>query len=109
MLITLGMIEQYDDPAKARSLFAAARAQAAGPGNLEIELRALYDYAEVVASWATWRPPGPASDEGAELAERTGLGWSRFGIFLRRGQLTVRYLTGDWDECERLLAAVPSW
>src|SRR4029453_10535212 len=47
VLITLGMIEQYHDPAKARSLFAAARAQAAGAGNLEIELRAVYDDAEV--------------------------------------------------------------
>src|SRR5215218_11477779 len=45
VLITLGVIEQYDDPAKACSLFAAARAQAAG--NPEIELRALYDLAEV--------------------------------------------------------------
>jgi DNA-binding NarL/FixJ family response regulator len=26
---------------------------------------------------------------------------------MRRGLLAVRYATGDWDECERLLAAVP--
>jgi tetratricopeptide (TPR) repeat protein len=47
VLITLGMIEQYHDPVNARSLFAAARAQAADAGNLEIELRAVYDDAEV--------------------------------------------------------------
>ncbi|HEX3211004.1 MAG TPA: AAA family ATPase, partial [Actinomycetota bacterium] len=47
VLTTLGMIEQYHDPANARSLFAAARAQAVGAGNLEIELRAVYDDAEV--------------------------------------------------------------
>jgi DNA-binding CsgD family transcriptional regulator len=50
---------------------------------------------------------GASFDDGAELAERNGLGWSRFGIFTRRGQLAVRYLTGDWGECERLLAAIP--
>jgi DNA-binding CsgD family transcriptional regulator/tetratricopeptide (TPR) repeat protein len=107
VLITLGMVEQYHDPANARSLFAVARAQAAGAGNLEIELRALYDYAEVGWQLGDLASARAAFDEGAELAQRSGLGWSRFGISLRRGQLAARYVTGDWDECERLLAAVP--
>ena len=107
VLITLGMIEQYHDPANARSLFAAARAQAAGPGNLEIELRALYDYAEVGWQLGDLASAGAGFDDGAKLAQRSGLGWARFGISLRRGQLAVRYLTGEWDECERLVAAVP--
>jgi DNA-binding NarL/FixJ family response regulator len=107
VLITLGMIEQYDDPAKAWSLFAAARAQAADAGNPEIELRALYDLAEVSNQLGDLATACVASDEGAELAERTGLGWSGVGLFVRRTQLKARYRTGDWDECERLLAAVP--
>ena len=107
VLITLGMIEQYHDPAKARSLFAAARAQAAGAGNLEIELRAVYDDAEVGKQLGDLASAGSGFDDGAELARRSGLGWSRFGIYMRREQLAVRYLTGDWDGCERLLAAVP--
>jgi len=107
VLSTLGMIEQYDDPANARTLFAAARAEAAGAGDLEVELRALYNHAEVGRSMGDLASAGASFDDGAELAERNGLGWSRFGIFTRRGQLAVRYLTGDWDECERLLAAVP--
>ncbi|HEY6706457.1 MAG TPA: AAA family ATPase [Actinomycetota bacterium] len=107
VLSTLGMVEQYDDPANARSLFAAARAQAAGTDNLEIELRALYDYAEVGKQLGDLASAGAGFDEGAELAHQSGLGWSRFGIFMRREQLAVHYLTGDWDECERLLAAVP--
>ncbi|HVG64633.1 MAG TPA: AAA family ATPase [Actinomycetota bacterium] len=107
VLITLGMIEQYHDPAKARTLFAAARAQAAGAGNLEIELRAVYDDAEVGKQLGDLASAGSGFDDGAELARRSGLGWSRFGIYMRREQLAVRYLTGDWDECERLLAAVP--
>ena len=45
VLVTLGMIEEWDDPAKARSLYAAGRARAADAGNLEIELRALQDLA----------------------------------------------------------------
>jgi DNA-binding CsgD family transcriptional regulator len=107
VLITLGVIEQYDDPAKACSLFAAARAQAAAAGNPEIELRALYDLAEVSNQLGDLATACAAADEGTGLAERTGLGWSPVAILVRRGQLKAHYRTGDWDECERLLAAVP--
>ena len=107
VLSTLGMVEQYDDPAGARSRFAAARAQAAGAGDPEVELRALYDDAEVGKQLGELASAGAGFDDGVELAQRSGLGWSRFGIFMRRGQLAVRYLTGDWNGCERLLATVP--
>jgi DNA-binding NarL/FixJ family response regulator len=46
-------------------------------------------------------------DDGVELAQRTGLGWSDIGITMRRGQCLVRYEAGDWDQSERLAAAVP--
>jgi tetratricopeptide (TPR) repeat protein len=68
VLITLGVIEQYDDPAKACSLFAAARAQAAGAGNPEIELRALYDLAEVSNQLGDLATACAAGDDGAKLA-----------------------------------------
>jgi DNA-binding CsgD family transcriptional regulator len=107
VLITQGVIEQYDDPAKACSLFAAARAQAAGVGNPEIELRALYDLAEVSNQLGDLATACAAADEGIEVADRTGLGWSTIAILLRRAQLKAHYRNGDWEECERLLAAVP--
>jgi DNA-binding CsgD family transcriptional regulator len=46
-------------------------------------------------------------DEGAELADRTGFGWSWWGIAMRGKQLSVRYEAGEWDDCERLAAAIP--
>jgi DNA-binding NarL/FixJ family response regulator len=107
VLITLGMIEQYHDPVSACARFAAARAQAAGAGNPEIELRALYCLAEVSSQLGDLASACAAFDEGVELAERTGLGWTGVAIYLRRGQLKARYRTGDWDECERLIAAAP--
>ena len=107
VLITLGMVEQYDDPVSACTRFAAAREQAAAAGSPEIELRALYCLAEVSSQLGDLASAGAAFDEAAALAERTGLGWSGMGIFLRRGQLKARYRTGEWDECERLIAAVP--
>jgi DNA-binding CsgD family transcriptional regulator len=107
VLITLGMVEQYDDPAGACTRWAAARAQAAAAGSPEIELRALYCLAEVSSQLGDLATACGAFDEAAELAERTGLGWSGMGIYVRRGQLKARYRTGDWDECERLIAALP--
>jgi DNA-binding NarL/FixJ family response regulator len=108
VLITLGMVEQYDDPASACTRFAAARAQAAASGSPEIELRALYCLAEVSSQLGHLASACAASDEGVELGQLTGLGWSGMGIFLRRGQLKARYRTGDWDACERLIAAAPA-
>jgi DNA-binding CsgD family transcriptional regulator/tetratricopeptide (TPR) repeat protein len=107
VLITLGMVEQYDDPASSCRRFAAARAQATVAGSPEIELRALYCLAEVSSQLGDLAAATAAFDEAAELAERTGLGWSGMGIYLRRGQLKARYRTGDWDRCERLIAAIP--
>jgi DNA-binding CsgD family transcriptional regulator/tetratricopeptide (TPR) repeat protein len=106
-LITLGMLQEYDDPANARSLYAAGRARAAAAGNLEIESRALVDLAWMEFGRGNLAAARAVFDEGVELAQRTGLGWSRFGIDMRRGQCLVRYEAGEWDECERLVATVP--
>jgi DNA-binding CsgD family transcriptional regulator len=105
VLITQGMIEEWDDPAKARSLYMAGRARAADAGNLEIELRALQDLAVLEANLGNLAAARSLYDVGVELADRTGLGWS--GVGMRGALCSVCYLIGDWDECERLIAAVP--
>jgi len=105
VLITLGMIQESDDPAKARSLYGAGRARAADAGNLEIELRALQDLAVLEANLGNLAAARALYDQGVELADRTGLGWS--GVGMRGALCSVCYLIGDWDECERLIAAVP--
>jgi DNA-binding CsgD family transcriptional regulator len=107
VLITLGMIQQHDDPAKARSLYAAGRARAAAAGNPEIELRAVQNLAWLEYKQGDLAATRATCDDGAELAERTGLGWSRLGIGMRRTQCIVCYRVGAWDECERLARAVP--
>jgi class 3 adenylate cyclase/DNA-binding CsgD family transcriptional regulator/tetratricopeptide (TPR) repeat protein len=107
VLITLGMIQQYDDPAQARSLYAAGRARAADAGSPEIELRALQNLAWLEYKLGDLTATRATCDDGVELAERTGLGWSRIGIGMRRTQCIVCYRVGAWDECERLAGAVP--
>jgi DNA-binding CsgD family transcriptional regulator len=107
VLVTQGMIEEYEDPARARSLYAAGRARAAAAGNLWVESRALLDLAWLEFDIGDLAAARAVFDEGVELAERTGRGWSDFGITMRRGQCLVRYEAGDWDASERLAAAVP--
>jgi DNA-binding CsgD family transcriptional regulator/tetratricopeptide (TPR) repeat protein len=107
VLVTQGMIEEHDDPASARPLYAAGRAQAAAAGNPEIESRALQDLAWLEFDLGNLAAARAVFDDGVELAQRAGLGWSDVGITMRRGQCLVRYEAGDWDDCERLAAAVP--
>jgi DNA-binding CsgD family transcriptional regulator len=107
VLITLGMIEEYTDPANARSLYAAGRARAAAAGNLGIEARALQDLAWMEVGLGNLATARALFDDGAELTRQTGLSWSRFGIGMRQGQCVVCYHVGAWDECEQLAAAGP--
>jgi DNA-binding CsgD family transcriptional regulator/tetratricopeptide (TPR) repeat protein len=107
ILVTLGIAEQFSDPTKARSLYAEGRARAADAGNLEIEFRALLNLAWLEFGVGNLAAARAAFDEGAKLADRAGLGWSDWGITIRRGQCYVRFEAGDWDECERLAGAIP--
>jgi DNA-binding NarL/FixJ family response regulator len=107
VLVSLGMLEEYNDPVSARSLYAAGRVRAAAAGNLEIESRAVQNLGWLEYTLGNLAAARAAFDDGAELAQQTGLGWSRFGIGMHQGQYIIHYFTGDWDECERLAAAVP--
>jgi DNA-binding CsgD family transcriptional regulator/tetratricopeptide (TPR) repeat protein len=106
VLINLGLIDQHDEPAKARSHYVAARARAAEAGNLEIELRALNNLAWLESGLGNLATARVLFDEGAQLADQMGRSWSRFGSGMHLGQVTVRYRAGDWDECEQQLAGV---
>jgi DNA-binding CsgD family transcriptional regulator/tetratricopeptide (TPR) repeat protein len=106
VLVTLGLVN-WADPGKARSFFTLGRARAADAGNLEIELRALQDLAWLEFGLGNLAAARLLFDEGVELTRRAGLGWSRFGITMRRGQILVCFDAGDWDQSERLARAVP--
>jgi DNA-binding NarL/FixJ family response regulator len=107
VLVNLGLIDQRDEPAKARSQYMAARTRAADAGSLDIELRALRNLALLESGLGNLATARALFDEGAQLAEQTGLSWSRFGSGMHLGQVTVRYRAGDWDECEQLAGAIP--
>ena len=106
VLVTLGLID-WANPDKARSFFTLGRARAVDAGNLEIEMRALQDLAWLEFGLGNLATARALLDEGAELTQRTGLGWSQFGISMRRGQILICFDAGDWDQSERLAGAVP--
>jgi DNA-binding CsgD family transcriptional regulator/tetratricopeptide (TPR) repeat protein len=106
VLVTLGLVD-WATPSEARSFFTRGRARAVDAGNLGIEMRALQDLAWLEFGLGNLATARALFDEGAELAQRTGLGWSLFGITMRRGQYQVRFDAGDWNECERLAGAIP--
>jgi DNA-binding CsgD family transcriptional regulator len=86
-------------------LYTAARARAANAGNLEIEARALQDLVALEFGLGNLVAARAAVDDGVEWARRSGLEWSPFGMTMRHMQCYVRYISGDWDGCERLAAA----
>jgi DNA-binding NarL/FixJ family response regulator len=111
VLVTLGLVDWANpqaNPTQARSLLARGRARAVDAGSLGIETRALQNLAWLEMELGNLAAARALFDDGAELAHRTGLGWSQFGLAMRRGQLQVRFDAGDWDECERLAGVVPA-
>jgi DNA-binding CsgD family transcriptional regulator len=106
ILVTLGLVD-WATPSKARSFFTRGRARAVDAGNLGIEMRALQNLAWLEFGLGNLATARALFNEGVELAQRTGLGWSRFGITMRRGQYQVRFDAGDWNECERLAGTIP--
>jgi DNA-binding CsgD family transcriptional regulator/tetratricopeptide (TPR) repeat protein len=108
VLVTLGIVQLSDDPALSRRLYVAARARAADAGNPETELRALQDLAWLEYQLGNLTAAQVIWDDGAELAQRTGLAWSLFGTYLGCGQLVVRYVMGAWDDSEQLARAIPA-
>jgi len=59
VLITLGMIQQYDDPAQARSLYAAGRARAADAATRRSSCGRSRISPGWSTSWGIWQPPVP--------------------------------------------------
>jgi len=108
-LITLGVIEAYDDPASARPRFAAARARAAEVGNREIELRALHDLAWVESLLGNLPAARAVSDEGAELAQQSGLAWSPLGMAFAEGSAPCATSPGPGTNASDWPQPVPSW
>jgi DNA-binding CsgD family transcriptional regulator len=106
VLITLAMVDELDDPDRARSLLVEAQGRAASGGQFDTELRALHNLGWLEHGCGNLPAAWSAYDQGAERAHQVGLAWSPLGLALRGGQCFFRYVGGDWDASEALALAV---
>jgi DNA-binding CsgD family transcriptional regulator/tetratricopeptide (TPR) repeat protein len=96
-LITLGLVEDYEDPAPALELFRQAKALAIRAQDPLIALRALHDIAAVEHEAGNLPAAVAAVDEAASLAQSVGLTWSQTGVHMRAMRCYFRYFAGDWE------------
>jgi DNA-binding CsgD family transcriptional regulator len=96
-LITLGLIEDYEDPVPALDLFRQAKSLAIRAGDPLIALRALHDIAAVEHEAGNLPAAVAAVDEAASLAQSVGLAWSQTGVHMRAMRYLFRYFAGDWE------------
>jgi DNA-binding CsgD family transcriptional regulator len=115
-LITLAVLElRHNEVPVARGLLHDARERAAATGDAWLEVRARCILGTLELDVGDLGVARRVLDGAVALAERTGLSWSEYGIQARIQRCYVQYVTGAWDDAERLAAelddrwlAVPS-
>jgi DNA-binding NarL/FixJ family response regulator/tetratricopeptide (TPR) repeat protein len=107
-LVTLATLQQYQggDTAAARAMLRDAAARGAAAGNRFLELRALHNLGVLESDAGNLDASYAALDAAAEVAERSGLVLTGFGLDTRALRCIVHYMAGNWDESERLAVAV---
>jgi DNA-binding CsgD family transcriptional regulator len=115
-LITLAVLElRQDDAPVARGLLHDARERAAATGDAWLEVRARCILGTLELDVGNLEAASRVLEGAVALAGRTGMSWSEYGVMARIQRCYVQYVTGAWDEAERLAAklddrwlAVPS-
>ena len=105
-LTTLAVMElRFGDVETARSLFHDADEQAAAVGNRPLELEARHGLGTLEFDLGNLAAACTVLDQATELAERSGLAWSGYGIDSRVWRCIAHYAAGNWDQAERISAA----
>jgi predicted ATPase/DNA-binding NarL/FixJ family response regulator len=106
-LDTLAVLEKQDGKLDtARGLLRDACARAAAAGNRLVELGIHRTLGELELEALNLAAACAAFADAAALAEQCGLTWSRLGVETRMLRCIAHYTAGDWDEVERLAAAI---
>jgi DNA-binding NarL/FixJ family response regulator/tetratricopeptide (TPR) repeat protein len=106
-LITLAVLEsRHDRQDAARSLLHEARQRAANVGARAQELRAQYSLGALELDVGNLPAAIAALEEARAMAERIGLGWSQYGVNAGVLRSVAYYTAGQWNEAERLAAAL---
>jgi DNA-binding NarL/FixJ family response regulator len=105
-LTTLALMElRFGDVETARSLFHDADGRAAAAGNRSLELEARHGLGALEFDLGNLDAACTVLDQATELAERSGLAWSGYGIDSRLRRCIAHYAAGNWDQAERISAA----
>jgi DNA-binding CsgD family transcriptional regulator/tetratricopeptide (TPR) repeat protein len=105
-LVVLSFLElRFGDVETARQLLRVADEAAAAAGNRPLELEARHALGLFELDLGNLAAACTALDQATELAERSGLAWSGYGIDSRVLRCIAHYAAGSWDEAERVAAA----
>ncbi|WP_097184514.1 helix-turn-helix transcriptional regulator [Blastococcus haudaquaticus] len=98
------------DPVAVRARLDEALVRARRSGNVDVEMRVLYNLATVAFEAGQIAEALEWTRRGTRRARQIGAEWSYYPAELRHLQVTALYMTGDWDESlaeADLLARVP--
>jgi DNA-binding CsgD family transcriptional regulator len=105
-LVIVSILElRFGDVETARMLLRNADRAAAAAGNRPLELQARHALGVFEFDLGNLAAACTALDQATELAERSGLIWSGYGIDSRVLRCIAHYSAGSWDEAERVAAA----
>jgi DNA-binding CsgD family transcriptional regulator/tetratricopeptide (TPR) repeat protein len=105
-LLIVSILElRFGDVETARSLLRDADKAAAAAGNRPLELQARHALGVFELDLGNLAATCTALDQAAELAERSGLAWSGYGIDSRVLRCIAHYAAGNWDQAERMAGA----
>ena len=102
-LLIVSLLElRFGDVETARLLLRDADRAAAVAGNRPLELQARHNLGVFEFDLGNLAAACTALDQATELAERSGLAWSGYGIDSRVLRCIAHYSAGSWDEAERV-------
>jgi DNA-binding CsgD family transcriptional regulator/tetratricopeptide (TPR) repeat protein len=106
-LVIVSLLElRFGDVETARQMLRDADLAAAAAGNRPLELQARHALGVFEFDLGNLAAACTALDQATELAERSGLAWSGYGIDSRVLRCIAHYSAGSWDEAERMARAV---
>ena len=106
-LVIVSLLElRFGDVETARQMLRDADLAAAAAGNRPLELQARHALGLFELDLGNLAAACTALDQATELAERSGLAWSGYGIDSRVLRCIAHYSAGSWDEAERVARAV---
>jgi DNA-binding CsgD family transcriptional regulator len=101
-LMILSLLElRFGDVDTARSLLHDADTAAAAAGNRTLELQARHNLGQFEYDLGNLTAACAAFDQAHELAQRSGLTWSGYGIDARVFRCIAHYAAGHWDLAEQ--------